>query len=107
MLGEVEAGIRYWRNLTLRDFQNAAYYSAIGEARFAASVRNDQRYLDLRNELGIGSEWTAYMRERVRELTPITGIPVADEQQPVHEFWKKRDQRMASGSTSTTHGRGS
>jgi TolB-like protein len=79
MLGEINAGAEYWRNLTPRGFQVAAYYTPVSEASYTELVRNDPRYQDLLNELGIGSQWTEYMKRSVLELEPITGIPLTEE----------------------------
>jgi len=37
---------------------------------------NDERYQTQLRNLGVGRPWRAYMRERVAELAPITGIPL-------------------------------
>jgi len=75
MLGEVEEGIRYWSRLSGRSYQGAVYFAHSIETLMPLGVREDPRYQNLLDALGIGRQWTAYMLDRARELEPITGIP--------------------------------
>lgn len=46
------------------------------ETYYSPGVVNDERYQTQLRNLGVGRPWRAYMRERVAELAPITGIPL-------------------------------
>jgi DNA-binding winged helix-turn-helix (wHTH) protein/TolB-like protein len=74
MRGDVDGGAAAWRamppNLRLQASGDAPWL----ETLYPASVPTDPRYQALLDELGVGAKWSAYMRERVHELAPVTGI---------------------------------
>ena len=74
MLGDVEAGVADWRKMDASQMTMAAFYVPIEETMFPATVTEDARYGQLLNALGLGSQWTGFMREKVKELVPITEI---------------------------------
>jgi hypothetical protein len=48
------------------------------EKYFPTAVVEDPRYQDFLDEAGIGRQWTAFLRDRLAELAPITGIEPGD-----------------------------
>ncbi len=53
-------------------------YAVHAERCYSATVVSDPRYQDVLDELGIGRQKTAYLREKVAELVPIIGIGSLD-----------------------------
>jgi len=76
MMGDIEAGLRYWRDVEPRFLPTLWHYTPGIERYWPAQVTGDPRYQALLEELGIGRSWQARMRERAIELTPVTGIEV-------------------------------
>jgi hypothetical protein len=81
ILGDVESGVAAWRRVHGSNSPHATralIYAVHAESCYSATVVNDARYQDVLDELGIGRRWTAYLREKVAELAPITGIEPDD-----------------------------
>jgi TolB-like protein len=81
ILGDVESGVAAWRRVHASNSRSAAramIYAVHAESCYTAKVVNDARYQDVLDELGVGRQWTAYLREKVAELAPITGIEPGD-----------------------------
>ena len=81
IVGDVEYGIAAWRRAQGSNSRKAAralIYAVHAESCYTATVVNDPRYQDVLDELGIGGQWTAYLRAKVAELAPITGIEPGD-----------------------------
>ena len=76
ILGDVEAGVRYWREIEPGFLPLLWQFNSGNEWFWAPGVVEDPRYQTLLDELGFGRRWRAYMREKVAELTPITDIEV-------------------------------
>ena len=82
ILGDVLAGIDAWR-LSGRDNGPRVRLTAVqafvmNELMYHPAVLEDARYQDFMYEIGAGSQWTDYLREKVAELAPITGIAPSD-----------------------------
>ena len=78
MLGDVESGLAEWRAIPPEGLQIAYEYTVDTEKYFPRSVIDDPRYQAYLDERGIGRKWTAFLRAKVAELTPITGVAVTD-----------------------------
>jgi hypothetical protein len=78
MMGDVLEGIEHWRDLTTMEqfvlHSNLPFF----ELDYPNSMKTDLAYLELKNELGMGSEWRSYLIAKVRELEPFTGISNLD-----------------------------
>ena len=99
MQGDVDGGAAAWRamppNLKLQASGDAPWL----ETMYPSSVPVDARYQALLDELGIGAKWSAYMRERVHELAPVTGIeasnPTEDSCGCARAVIRRADQKTA------------
>lgn len=81
IVGDVPAGIAWWEKSRGNVGTNrlpALYLMVDNESMFPATVLNDSRYQNFLDEVGMGRNWTAYLRAKVAELAPITGIESAD-----------------------------
>jgi len=76
MIGDVDAGLRYWRQIEPQYLPDLWQFMPAHEQRWPPHVMADPRYQALLDELGFGRQWQAWMRERAIELTPVTGIEV-------------------------------
>jgi len=74
MLGDVEAGVGYWREMEPGHLATWWDFIAGNEWYWAPGVVNDPRYQTLLDDLGFGRRWRVYLRSRVAELTSVTGI---------------------------------
>ena len=76
--GDVSRGVDFWRQLVTRDLMVASYYLPKTEVLFPSEVADDPYYKQGLSELGIGQEWTAYLRKRVHVLQEHTDIRLSD-----------------------------
>jgi hypothetical protein len=76
MMGDVDAGLRYWRDIEPEHLPPLWQDIPGFEQYWPRHVMEDPRYQALLDELGIGRRWQSWMRERAIELTPVTGIEV-------------------------------
>ena len=76
MLGDVEAGVGYWREMEPGYLATWWDYLTGMQWYWAPGVVENPQYQALLDELGFGRRWRAYLRSKVAELTPITGIDV-------------------------------
>src|SRR5262249_31871622 len=76
LLGDVECGVRYWRQMEPAFLPSYWEFGPGNEIYWAPGVLKDPRYRKLVNELGWGSEWRKYMREKAAELSALTGIEI-------------------------------
>jgi TolB-like protein/tetratricopeptide (TPR) repeat protein len=74
MLGDVDGGVAEWRGMDAALVGLLGRDGPVTETLFPEAVLADLRYQDLLDELGVGRQWTAYLRDRVEALAPITGI---------------------------------
>jgi hypothetical protein len=84
VLGDVEAGVRYWREIEPGFLPMLWWSNVLNEGFWARGVVDDERYQSLLDELGFGRRWRAYMRSKVAQLTPITGIEVTTPEPVAH-----------------------
>ena len=87
MVGDVEAGLADLRRMDAA--MRRRFYDIWPDIEhwFPKSVIDDPRYQAYLDERGIGRAWTAQLRERAAQLTPITGIPVTDSTPQVAVNW--------------------
>jgi hypothetical protein len=78
MVGDIDAGLAKWRQSPSGAREMIYRFTVHAEPFLKASVINDQRYQTYLDELGIGRQWTAFLRSKVAELAPITGIEPSD-----------------------------
>jgi tetratricopeptide (TPR) repeat protein len=80
ILGDVEAGLVAWRRGQQTNGPNDVVlrWAVHNETCFPSSVVNHPGYQDILDSGGTGRRWTAYLREKVAELAPITGIAPGD-----------------------------
>lgn len=76
MLGDVDGGVRYWRQLEPAILRLQWQFISSEERYWAKGVVEDPRYQVLLEDLGIGKKWRRYMRTKASELTPVTGIAI-------------------------------
>lgn len=76
VLGDVERGVGYWRNIEPAFLPLLWQFNTYQEWFMAPGVAADPRYQALLDELGVGRRWRDYMRTMASELTPITGIEI-------------------------------
>ena len=72
--GDVSRGCEYWRKLVGSGLTSATYYHLMAAHYFAPGVLDHPDYEHMLDEIGIGKNWTAFLRECVKELAPATGI---------------------------------
>jgi tetratricopeptide (TPR) repeat protein len=72
--GDVSRGCGYWRELVGSGLSAASAYHRDSSHCFADGVVQHADYQDMLDEIGIGRRWTAFLRECVDELAPVTGI---------------------------------
>ena len=53
-------------------------FAVDAEKYFPKSAIDDDRYEAYLDQRGIGKQWTAYLRQRVAELEPITAVALSD-----------------------------
>ena len=53
-------------------------FAVDAEKYFPKSAIDDDRYQAYLDQRGIGKQWTAYLRQRVAELEPITAVALSD-----------------------------
>ncbi len=82
LLGDVECGVKYWRQMEPAFVPIYWEFAPGNEVYFAPGVLADPRYRALVNDLGWGSRWRAHIRKMAVELTPITGIEVTSPPSP-------------------------
>jgi len=75
-VGDIDRGIREWRQFEPAFLRQLWEFLPSMETYYSPGVVNDERYQTQLRNLGVGRPWRAYMRERVAELAPITGIPL-------------------------------
>ncbi len=74
-LGDIEGGIRHWRRLGGNQSNNILSINRPSlETMFPAAVLADPRYGALLNEIGLGSEWSTFLAQRVGDLAAHTGL---------------------------------
>lgn len=74
VLGDVECGVRYWRDLEAAYLPLIWTFLSSMEVFYADGVVEDPRYQALLDELGVGQDWRACVRRTVVGLEPLTGI---------------------------------
>jgi len=74
MVGDVEQGLALWRQVPLRLREMVCRSTVRAELFIPATVVRDPRYQAYLDEIGIGAGWTAFLREKLTELAPCTGI---------------------------------
>lgn len=80
-LGDVAAGLEAWnksRQAYIGRWSPTLKFLVNHETFYAPNVVNDSRYQDFLDKIHLGRQWTAYLREKVAELAPITGIEPGD-----------------------------
>lgn len=81
ILGDVATGVAWWEKARANVGGNrfpVLFYLVNNESMYPASVLDDSRYQNYLEEAGMGRNWTAYLRAKVAELAPITGILPGD-----------------------------
>jgi DNA-binding winged helix-turn-helix (wHTH) protein/tetratricopeptide (TPR) repeat protein len=74
IVGDVENGVRYWRDIEPSTLELIWRFKALMENHFAAGVTEDIRYQALLDEMMIGRAWPLRLLNGVKELEPFTGI---------------------------------
>jgi len=77
MVGDVVRGCSYWQKLRGAGLSAATYYRVMFEHYFADGVVDHPDYQNMLDEIGAGRRWTAFLRECVKELAPVTGIELS------------------------------
>jgi len=72
--GDIDSGSACWRSLEPEVLMTATRYIVGVDYVFPRNVTTSAQYKALLDDLGIGATWTRYMKQRVRELEPHTGI---------------------------------
>jgi len=74
MRADVNAGVEYWRSAAAESKLLEWASVPLLETLFPDAVKSDARYLALLDELDVGKDWTAYMRQAAEDLAPATDI---------------------------------
>jgi DNA-binding winged helix-turn-helix (wHTH) protein/TolB-like protein len=78
MVDDIDSGLAAWRSAP-SDIREFIYRLTVhSEGYYKASVVRDPRFQAYLDERGIGRQWTAFLREKVAEMAPITGIAPTD-----------------------------
>lgn len=83
MTGAVDRGVAYWQALDAGERRVVRDGLLYIEIQFPDFVRSDPAYLALLEELNAGEGWRLYLAETVEDLTPYTGIQIAQSELPV------------------------
>ncbi len=75
MRGDVDDGVRHWRELEVAYAPLIWQFLAEFEHYFAPGVVNDRRYMALLDELGLGPAWTETLRHGFNEIAVVYGLP--------------------------------
>lgn len=78
MLGDIEAGMEYWRSLEPVQMRRVFNVVHSSERFFSAEVLEDPRYQALLEEIGAGKTWQRQLMEGVVEMEPVTGVRLSE-----------------------------
>ncbi len=78
ILGEIDAGIARWRNLTPSDTRRLFAWAHVADIFFPVEVFKDARYEALLEELGIGVSWQIHLMQGVKMMSAKTGVTLSE-----------------------------
>ncbi len=77
--GELSDGIRYWNNLGPAERRFLNMNLLFMEHYLSDTILQDEAYIALKDRLGVGPQWRNYLKAKVIELEPFTGIGLSGE----------------------------
>ena len=77
LLGNVDLAIQAWEEVEPSLRSVLWRYASGGEKFYAPNVVESQKYRLLLEDIGVGASWKMYLRMRVAELSPLTGVQLA------------------------------
>ncbi len=120
MVGDLERGIRFWRQLDPVQYRRLYNVVHSDEKFFPDSVIESPRYRRLLDELGPGKSWQRRLMEGVIAMQDVTGVTLSEQARAAYEAdrfmlrndlwseeeWKEfeqnRERRHSSGPESTS-----
>lgn len=78
ILGNIDAGIEHWRNLTPSDNRRLFAWLHTVDVFFPLNVLNDLRYTAILEEIGIGRSWQKRLMEGVIATSSKTGVELSE-----------------------------
>jgi len=82
MLGDIDRGLSIWRAQFAQRREVLGRFLVFSEQYALGRYVDDPRYQQYLNEVGFGTNWTAFMREKVAELARTTGVQPSDPSKP-------------------------
>ncbi|MCW8195937.1 hypothetical protein F6455_14170 [Proteobacteria bacterium 005FR1] len=85
MMGDLQSGVNYWRNLTRIDKRKLLTRLHAIEIFFPAWVLQEEAYTNLLEQQDVGKSWQRRLMEGVLEMSDVTGIELDPQSRTAYE----------------------